>query len=50
MDIQNAGEINTYLRVLFEDRLSELNILKKFKEFKSKFKHYQGKNESENEF
>ena len=34
LDNQSAREINTHLRVLFLDRLSELNILLKFKEFK----------------
>lgn len=43
LESQSAEENNTYLRVLFGDRLSELNILEKFKEFKEKFKHYQGK-------
>ena len=38
------------MRVLFWNRLSELNILEKFKEFKAKFKNYQRKNESENEY
>ena len=33
---QSAEEINTYLRVLFGDRLSELNILQKFKELQRK--------------
>ena len=50
LDNQSAEKINTHLRVLFEDRLSELNILAKFNEFETKFKHYQGKNDSENEF
>ena len=45
MDNQSAEDIITHLLVLFEDRLSELNILEKFKEFKSKFKHSKGKNE-----
>lgn len=30
------------LRVLFSKRLSELNILEKFKEFKVKFKQFKG--------
>lgn len=50
LESQSAEENNTYLRVLFGDRLSELNILEKFKEFKEKFKHYQGKNEAANEY
>ena len=46
----NAEEINTNLRVRFGDRLSELNILQKFKEFKEKLNHFKGKNESVNEY
>ena len=38
------------MTVLFWNRLSELKILEKFKEFKAKFKNYQRKNESENEY
>lgn len=50
LESKNAEEINTDLRFLFGNRLLELNILKKLNEFEEKFKHYQGKNEAENEY
>ena len=50
LDKKSAVEINSHLKFLFRNRLSELNILEKFKEFKTKFKNYQRKNESENDY
>lgn len=50
LESKSAEEINTDLRVLFGNRLSELNILKKLNEFEEKFKHYKGENETENEY
>ncbi len=42
LDNQCAQDISIHLSALFNKRLSELNILEKFKEFKAKFKHYKG--------
>ena len=50
LDKKSPVEINSHLKFLFRYRLSELNILEKFKEFKTKFKNYQSKNESENDY
>ena len=49
LDSQNVYVISTHLRGLFDKRLSELNILEKFKEFEAKFKHSKGKNKSQKE-
>ena len=49
MDSQNTYVLSTYLRGLFDKRLSELNILEKFNEFEEKLKHSKGKKESKQE-
>ena len=50
LDKDNAYHITTHLRALFIKRLSELNVLEKFKEFKAKFQNFKGTNESKNEY